>query len=976
MSNGLKSAMSKTSLACVLCAILSGLAAVAQTIDLPEGFVSQTAAAPPLVNHPMLAALGPPGQLFVGDAAGANLNKVGLEKELPNRVLLLTDTNNDGVYDRANVFADRMTFPQGGVWLNGSLYVASPPGIWKLTDMDNDGVADQREMIVGGFEYTGNGADVHGPFLHPNGRLYWCHGRKGHDVRQKDGTVVHAGMASGIWSCQPDGSDVRWHALSCADNPTEIDFTPEGEIVGTVNLYYVGPRGDTIVHWLRGGIYAREDQLSAIAGLPRTLDVMPVAHNFGHVAVSGCAFYRSGVLDSNWRGNLFVVHFNTQRVTRMESKPDGATYRFIEREFLKLRNPDAHLTDVLEDRDGSLLVVDTGGWFRIGCPSSMMAKPDVAGAIYRVRKSGATKPKEAWDSATAKIWELARGKNAASINSLVASLADKNPSVAHAAANALASPASSKAASGLVQALNHHDPGVQLAAAHALGEMPSLDAQAIGALLHRLESDIDRSVEHQIMFALLHADEPAPLLTALHNARNPALQRRVLAILDQLPDTTLTVLDVLPLLDSDDAAVASTAAVVVSKHKDWMPALIANFSLKLKRGSLSPDSLTLLETAVKPWPAEASVRDLIAALVDSSDPEGQRTAWRILAAAQEIPADKRWGPRLEIALAQAAPVDMPLLLSAAAKVRRPELDRTMKQIAEDQQRPLSIRLKALGGAMRPGSLLPADSCRMLFGVLAEQSSASARLEAAHIFAGAKLTREQMLQLAAVIPSLGPLEFREALKVVRSVTDAEAGRALALAASKAPALASFQESEIRTLFSGLPAECFAIVAPALRELATEDDQRRRKLETLPPWIASKGRASEGRKVFETGKGACSSCHRIGNTGNLVGPNLSAIGNIRTSRDILESIFFPSATIARDYEAHAIDLANGESMVGVISRNSPEALVVTDASAEQRALPRNQIASIRALPTSLMPAGLDRALTEEELLDLVAYLGSCK
>src|SRR5262245_2519250 len=54
---------------------------------------------------------------------------------------------------------------------------------------------------------------------------------------------------------------------------------------------------------------------------------------------------------------------------------DGATYHVIQREFLKLRNPDAHLTDVLEDRDGSLLVVDTGGWFRIGCPSSLVAGP-------------------------------------------------------------------------------------------------------------------------------------------------------------------------------------------------------------------------------------------------------------------------------------------------------------------------------------------------------------------------------------------------------------------------------------------------------------------------------------------------------------------------------------------------------------------------------------------------------------------------
>src|ERR1051325_3265704 len=484
------------------------------TMELPDGLVAEMAAPPALARHPIMASLGPPGQLFVGDSSGTNLNKAGLEKALPHRILLLTDTNADGIYDRASVFADKMTFPQGGVWLNGSFYVASPPGIWKLTDSDGDGVADQREMIAGGFEYTGNAADVHGPFLHPTGRLYWCHGRKGHEVKQKDGTPVHAGLASGVWSCRPDGSDVRWHALACSDNPTEIDFTPEGEIIGTVNLFYSNPRGDTIMHWLHGGVYPREDQLKAIVGLPRTLDVMPVVHNFGHVAVSGCAFYHSGALNPGWRGNLFVVHFNTQRVTRMEVTPDGATYKVAEREFLKLRNPDAHLTDVLEDRDGSLLVVDTGGWFRIGCPSSLMAKPDIAGGIYRIRPKGAPAKVEPWGIACAKVWELARKGDADSVKQLTALLGGKDASVARAAGNALASLAKPDAAKGLITALNHKDAGVQLAAAHALGTLPSLDKRAVSALLRRLEGDVDRSVEHQMMDALLRANQPAPLVEA------------------------------------------------------------------------------------------------------------------------------------------------------------------------------------------------------------------------------------------------------------------------------------------------------------------------------------------------------------------------------------------------------------------------------------------------------------------------------
>ena len=945
-------------------------------IELPEGFVSHVAAAPPLIRHPIMASLGRPGCLFVGDAAGTNLNKAGLEKQLPNRVILLTDLNNDGRYDKASVFADQMTFPQGGIWLDGSFYVASPPGIWKLTDTDGDDVADVREMIVGGFEYTGNGADVHGPFLHPNGRLYWCHGRKGHEVRQRDGTLVHSGLASGIWSCKPDGSDVRWHALSCADNPTEIDFTPEGEIVGTVNLYHTGPRGDTLVHWLRGGVYEREDQLNAIAGLPRTLEVMPVAHNFGHVAVSGCTFYRSGSLDADWRGNLFVAHFNTQRITRMEVHPDGASYRMTEREFLKLRSPDAHLTDVLEDRDGSLLVVDTGGWFRIGCPSSLMAKPDVAGAIYRIRKGAATKEATPWGEHTTRIWALARMANSMGTTALLPFLNDRDPSLARAAANALASFPRVEAVEGLIRALQHADPGVQLAAAHALGEMPSLEAPAVHALLRRLEQDLDRCVEHQVMFALQRGGQTALLVEALHRSTKPILSRRLLALLDQAPSSPLKAADLLALLDSPDAALARSAAVIASRHKDWMPAIADHFSARLKNPQFSSDALGLLETAVKPWLGEFSVRALVTSLAESSDAERQRTAWRLFASGQRLTADSRWLPPLKDALAHAPAGDLPLVLAAAASLRAPELNSHLKQIVDDSHRPLALRLKALGASSRPGAALSDDSFRMLLGVLRDQASSPARFEAARLLATASLTREQMLQLAPVLSSLGPLEFREAVKVIRSARDAEVGQAFAKALTKTSALDCFQESEIRTIFANLPPECFETIAPALRAVAVEDDLRRRKLETLPALVEAKGRAREGRKVFETGTGACSTCHRVGTVGNSVGPNLSTIGQIRTPRDILESVLFPSATIARDYEAYAFELANGESLVGILSRSLTETVGVTDASAAQRTLPRAEIASSQPLPTSLMPNGLERAMTEQELLDLVAYLRSCK
>ena len=201
------------------CAAVAAAAPSVPKADLPDGHELVLAAAPPLVKHPMMAGLDDRGRLFVADSAGVNQTPAQLEKDPPHRIVLLEDTDGDQVYDKSTVFADKVVFPQGALWHQGSLYVASPPGIWKFTDTDGDGVADRREMIVGGFEYTGNAADVHGPFLHPtNGRLYWCHGRKGHKVVRKDGSLVHEGKAAGIWSCLPDGGDASRASMKARMN--------------------------------------------------------------------------------------------------------------------------------------------------------------------------------------------------------------------------------------------------------------------------------------------------------------------------------------------------------------------------------------------------------------------------------------------------------------------------------------------------------------------------------------------------------------------------------------------------------------------------------------------------------------------------------------------------------------------------------------------------------------------------------------
>src|SRR5205085_4602842 len=133
------------------------------TFTLPLGFDIELVAGPPLVDRPITADFDEQGRLYVSDSSGSNEKlEIQLQKK-PHRIVRLEDTDGDGKFDRSTVFADKMMFPEGVMWLDGSVYVGAPPSIWKLTDTDGDGVADRREEWYKGKTLGGCANDIHGP---------------------------------------------------------------------------------------------------------------------------------------------------------------------------------------------------------------------------------------------------------------------------------------------------------------------------------------------------------------------------------------------------------------------------------------------------------------------------------------------------------------------------------------------------------------------------------------------------------------------------------------------------------------------------------------------------------------------------------------------------------------------------------------------------------------------------------------------
>ena len=125
---------------------------------VPDGVTVERVAGPPLVDRPITASFDEQGRLYVADSSGSNDPVQKQLAEKPHRIVRLEDRDGDGQFDYSVVFADKMMFPQGTLWHDGSLFVAAPPSIWRLTDTDDDGTVDIE--LESGEEITGMDPDL------------------------------------------------------------------------------------------------------------------------------------------------------------------------------------------------------------------------------------------------------------------------------------------------------------------------------------------------------------------------------------------------------------------------------------------------------------------------------------------------------------------------------------------------------------------------------------------------------------------------------------------------------------------------------------------------------------------------------------------------------------------------------------------------------------------------------------------------
>lgn len=1054
----------------ILCALVLALPLLApaaqfkfatHTFTVPDGFEVEIAAGTDLVPRPVSGSFDEQGRLYVTDSSGSNAKPAEQTNNPTHRVLRLEDTDGDGKFDKTTVFADKVMFPEGCLWYDGSVYVAAPPHIWKFTDTNNDGVADVREIWHNGQTLTGCANDLHGPFLGPDGWIYWCKGAFAEQTYEVNGKPWKS-RASHIFRARPDHSRLEPVITAGNDNPVGLTWTSTGEriLCGTFFAPHEPGHRDGMVHAVYGGVFGKPNDV--LEGHKRTGDLMPVMTHMGAAAPCAVICYKSLSFGDDYQGNVFCCQFNLHKVSRHILEPvkqyeGDATFKAKDTDFLTSDNPDFHPTDVIEDADGSLIVLDTGAWYKLCCPTSQLAKPDVLGAIYRIRRKGSHPSgdlrgnKITWQRATPKeLAEYLSVQRPVLVERAIQELAKRGEASVPVLAEVLKSSKNMDARLNAVWALTRIDhPSARQAVHEALPnnsqepggadwESRNVALYSVGLwrdksairlpagrnswtefvldydwgrvneparrlaieALGRIEADpkykvsrllqvpytvpFHRFLEHSVVYALIEINDPAATRAGLKHWSSVGV---ALIALDQMASGDLKPEDVLPflkygeLMTRENSDIRKTAAWVAGHHPEWGGAMAGFFRERIG-ANLNESDRAELEKQLAQFISNEAVQQLFpeSLSVPATSVATRQMLLRLMAQPGLKDAPAGWPDAVRTALDQkddklvraAIPVARAL---AQVKNNPPTFAERLQQIARDNTRPDDLRLDALAAVPHGLRVVEPELMTFLCANVDPAKTVAMRGAAAGVLVKAKLSEEQLVTLAGTLTMAGPMEVAKLLPSFEHTTNEATGLRLMTALKESKGLIGVQADVLKTLAAKYPTTVQQKADELLALLNVDAGKQKAQLDALQAALPP-GDIRRGQLVFNNPKAACSSCHRMGYLGGNVGPDLTAIGPVRTERDLLEAIVYPSASFVRSYEPFTIITKTDEEYSGVLRNDTSEEVVLaTGPNAEVR-VARGNIAEIRPSRVSVMPAGLDQQLSKQELADLVAFLKNTK
>ncbi|HEX4132781.1 MAG TPA: PVC-type heme-binding CxxCH protein [Pirellulales bacterium] len=926
------------------------------------GFTVELVAAEPLVMDPVAFAWGADGKLWVVEMADYPLGLDG-KGQPGGRVRWLDDTDGDGRYDRSTVFLDGLNFPNGVMpWRNGVL-VTCAPEILYAEDTDGDGRADVRKTLYLGFAEGNQQHRMNGLRW---GLDNWIHcasgGSSGGEIESKL-TGKEVSVSGRDFRIRPDQGLI--------DPQTgQTQFIRERDDWGN---WFGTKNSQPLSHYVLADEYLRRNphlppphttaEVPSVPGAAPIYPRSPAVARFNDLnkvnrftSACGETFYRDELFGPGFAGNSFVCEPVHNLVHREMLSPAGATFtshRAADEkrsEFLASTDPWSRPVMVRTGPDGALwvadmyrLVIEHPQWI----PHQWQEKLDVRsghdrGRIYRVF------PSDKRPRAIPRLDQL-------DTPALVAALDTPNGTTRDMVHRRIVERGDRAAVETLRQFVRSAKRAqTRLTALAALGGLGAIDADVLAAPLGDEHSGVRRLAVGLAEPILGSTPALGERLTKLADDPDAQVQLQVACTLGNWDDARAgAVLGNIALGDSGDPFIVGAVMSSVNRETLGGIAKVVLAASELQKHAELIEKLTTMAVALGD---QATLAAIVARAVTPS--AGRYAPWQIGIVGSLADALAR--RKLTLAAYQ----------QQAGEPLRVELNKLAamfawaRTVAAQPPTAESDRIAALQLLGRDAAARDCD-LTLLAGLLGPQTPPP--LQAAAL---TTLVRQGDPR----VPSMLLGQWRTFGPVVRGqVLDALLARPLSTNAL----LDAIERGEIQ------PAEIDAARVERLVEskdatvakraaallAAARNTDRAKVVEQYRDVLALSGDAAHGAEVFNR---RCSACHKLGNVGHAVGPDLTALTD-KSPAALLVAVLDPNRAVEAKFINYTAITTDGLVYTGMLAAESGTGVTLLAAEGKEIPLARADLEELASSTKSLMPEGLEKDLSRQDLADVFALLG---
>ncbi|QDU48093.1 PVC-type heme-binding CxxCH protein [Gimesia panareensis] len=960
----------------------------------------------PRISSPSSMDVDAQGRVWICEVVNyrAGLRNIPTRKE-GDRIVILEDTNGDGKADESKVFyqGNDINGCQGICVLGNKVIVAASPNVFLFTDEDNDGKADKKEVL---FKVAGGEHDhsAHTSVFGPDGLLYWNFGNAGKQVfdaegkpiLERDGRPVldngkpyWGGM---VFRCNLDGSDFEVLAHNFRNN-YEVTVDSFGTMWQSDNDDD-GNRGVRINYVMEFGNYGYLDQLTGARWkTPRTgmHEEIPLRHwhlrdpgvvpnllQTGAGSPTGICIYEGSLLPEKYRNEIIHSDAGPNVVRAYQVKKDGAGYEaeianILTSEKDKWFRP----SDVCVAPDGSLFVAD---WYDPGVGGHRIGDQE-RGRIFRIAPPDAKYQFQKLDLST--------------VEGAIAGIKSPNLATRYLAWNKL----HELQEEALPQLEELYQSDNQRFRARALWLLAGIKGKANDYVSLAVKDENPDIRITGLRAARRYKLDVIPVVKQLSHDKSPQVRRECAIALHhskspQAPELWVSLVDQ---YDGKDRWYLEALGIGMDEQEQkflsaWLKQAGDNWNTPVGRDLLWRSKIPLaipylVKIIEDPQTKQAALpryfrtldfipgkekNEAVAELALFKEGGNKKRETYIIAealsrmSANVVTGDQKYQQALNqvIDSSRGTPEFIKLVEKFKAKDYYPELVELGSHSGKSQTAVDAIRaalsLKQ-NGLIRKALASKGDN----------EKEQNQKLDLIWALGNSSHNGANKILLSIIQDQQEPLVDRR--EAVRAITKSRAGaHAFLDLAEKGKIAPQLEQTAAAAMSSTIMKDVKERAAKLFPAPPTKNNK------PLPPinvLAGMKGDVVDGRVMFNT-KGTCAKCHVVNGMGKEVGPNLSEIGKKLSREALFESILYPSAGISHNFEAYTVVLVSGNVVNGLLVNKTDDAITLKDAEAISRTFKMDDVEEVIQQKISLMPADLQKVLTQEELINIVEYLTTLK